>query len=131
MLDKVTDVDLCENGPGLAHLKSIKRLEADDQMNELLNIVKLVYMDTERTLKGIQHELEIYDEIIDNTFDEDLKQQYRLQQARAAQKPAVSSKLLAQLVAALDRMRALTDAGEDKSKSSQIIFVDDMETQTK
>lgn len=131
MLDKVTDVDLCENGPGLAHLKSIKRLEADEQMNELLNIVKLVYMDTERTLKGIQSELEIYDGMIAKTADEDLKDRYRIEQARAAQKPAVSSKLLGQLVVALDRMRAITDAGEDKSKQSQIVFVNDMETQTK
>ena len=114
--------------PPLSKFKSIKKLDTDEHMNELLSIVKLVYMDTERTLKGIQHELEIYDEIIDNTFDEDLKQQYRLQQARAAQKPAVSSKLLGQLLVALDRMRAITDAGEDKSKQSQIIFVDDMET---
>lgn len=107
--------------------KVIKRLDAEEQMNELLNIVKLVYMDTERTMKGIQSELEIYDDIIDRTFDEDLKDRYRIQKAQAAQKPAVSSKLLGQLITALDRMRQLTDAEDGDKRSAQIVFVDDME----
>lgn len=124
------DVKTKEQGqtePSLSSTKVIKRLDPEQQMNELLNIVKLVYMDTERTMNGIQAELEIYDSIIARTFDEDLKDRYRLQQAQAAQKPAVSSKLLSQLIAALDRMRTITDVGDKKTTDTQIVFVDDME----
>ena len=32
--------------PALSNTKVIKRLDPEQQMNELLNIVKLVYMDT-------------------------------------------------------------------------------------
>lgn len=113
--------------PALSNTKVIKRLDPEQQMNELLNIVKLVYMDTERTMQGIRAELDIYDSIIARTFDEDLKDRYRLQQAQAAQKPAVSSKLLSQLISALDRMRTITDAGDKKTTDTQIVFVDDME----
>ena len=113
--------------PTLSNTKVIKRLDPEQQMNELLSIVKLIYMDTERTMQGIQAELDIYDAIIARTFDEDLKDRYRLQQAQAAQKPAVSSKLLSQLIAALDRMRTITDAGDKKTTDTQIVFVDDME----
>lgn len=124
------DVKAKEQGqtePSLSNIKVIKRLDPEQQMNELLSIVKLVYMDTERTMKGIQAELDIYDAIIARTFDEDLKDRYRLQQAQAAQKPAVSSKLLSQLIAALDRMRTITDVGDKKTTDTQIVFVDDME----
>lgn len=113
--------------PTLSNTKVIKRLDPEQQMNELLNIVKLVYMDTERTMQGIRAELDIYDSIIARTFDEDLKDRYRLQQAQAAQKPAVSSKLLSQLITALDRMRTITDTGDKKTTDTQIVFVDDME----
>lgn len=95
-------------------------------MNELLNIVKLVYMDTERTMKGIESELEIYDSMIARARDADLKDKYMLEQARASQKSAVSAKLLTQLINALDRMRVLTDSADDKGKQSQIVFVNDM-----
>lgn len=127
MLDRTTETTVVSDTPQLSRTKSIKKLDPESQMNELLNIVKLVYMDTERTMKGIQAELDIYDNIIQRTVDEDIKDRYLLEQARAAQKPAVSSKLLGQLINALDRMRTITDAGEDKDKQSQIIFVDDMD----
>lgn len=127
MLEKSLEAIPTTETPQLSKTKAIKNLDYESQMNELLNVVKLVYMDTERTMKGIQAELDIYDNIIERTVDEDLKDRYLLEQARAAQKPAVSSKLLGQLITALDRMRSITDAGEDKNKQSQIIFVNDMD----
>jgi len=130
MLDKKSKPSLqaviTSDEPPLAQTKSIKRLNLESQMNELLNIVKLVYMDTERTMKGIESELEIYDSMIARARDADLKDKYMLEQARASQKSAVSAKLLTQLINALDRMRVLTDSAEDKGKQSQIVFVNDM-----
>lgn len=64
----------------------IESLDPEVQMNELLNIVKLIYMDTERVMRGINAELEIYDEIIEHTVDLEVKNKYRLEQARASQK---------------------------------------------
>lgn len=107
--------------------KTITILDEESHMNELLNIVKLIYADTERTTKALNAELDIYEEIISRTPDVDTKNKYRIQQAQAAQKPAVNAKLVAQLVCALDRMRALTDEENSKHRTADVVFIDDTE----
>lgn len=111
----------------VANYKTLRTLDEDDHMNELLNVVKLIYADTERTTKALNAELDIYQEIIDETRDESLRNKYRLEQARAAQKSSIDAKLVTQLISALDKMREITDTEHEKQKSAEIVFIDDTE----
>lgn len=105
----------------------VKKLDTEVQMNELLNVIKLIYIDTERVMKGINAELEVYDELISQTVDFHEKAKLRIAQAQAAQKTSVNSKQIAQLIQAMDRMRAISDSEDAKAKSTEIVFVNDME----
>lgn len=105
--------------------KTLKTLDNDDHMNELLNVIKLIYADTMRTTEALNAELDIYNDMIERAKDPALIDKYRLEQARAAQKSSVDAKLVNQLVCALDKMREITNDENVKNKSAEIVFLDD------
>lgn len=109
----------------ITNYKTLKTLDNDDHMNELLNVIKLIYADTMRTTEALNAELDIYNDMIERAKDPALIDKYRLEQARAAQKSSVDAKLVNQLVCALDRMREITNDENVKNKSAEIVFLDD------
>lgn len=116
-----------ENNSQLTNRRHITRLDQEDHLNELLGILQLIYQDTQRTMKAMNTELAIWDDIIERTMDAGMRDQYRLKQAQAAQKSSVNAKLIAQLLAAMDRMKVLTDEDNQKHRTAEVVFIDDTE----
>ena len=99
-------------------------MRPSDALEELHNVVKMIYSDTTRVLNAINAELTIYEAMIDRAETQAAKDKLRLRQAQAAQKRAVDPRMVESLGNIITQMREIAT---ECNGGAEISFINDFE----
>lgn len=98
----------------------------EDCLTEMLGVIKLMYSDTQRILRAINAEVEVYNGMIERAATQDIRDELLLDQARAAQKPAVNARSMTAIIDAVNRMYKISQKDEEVD-DGKLVFINDME----
>ena len=99
-------------------------MRPSDALEELHNVVKMIYADTTRVLDAINAELTVYSTMIERAETQAARDRLRLRQAQAAQKRAVDPRMVESLGNVIAQMREIATECND---GAEISFINDFE----
>lgn len=99
-------------------------MRPSDALEELHNVVKMIYADTTRVLDAINAELTVYSTMIERAETQAARDKLRLRQAQAAQKRAVDPRMVESLGNVIAQMREIAT---ECNGGAEISFINDFE----
>lgn len=108
----------------LHEMESAIDMRPSDALEELHNVVKMIYSDTTRVLNAINAELSVYNSMIERAETQAARDKLRLKQAQAAQKRAVDPRMVESLGNVIAQMREIAT---ECNGGAEISFINDFE----